>query len=189
MRWNYFYGPRGLQSIYNVSLSARDFTFTLWKQGSWWRHQMETFSALLAICAGSSPVPGELPAPHKGQWRGALMFSLIWVWIKGWENNREAGDLRRYRAYYDVIVMLMPKMNSHTSLHVLLHIGNCSATGLCVTSWGNFYLAHLNNNAFSNAQRLHKKDIGATINRILSNLPANWVTSSPDLGTVWNRKP
>ena len=29
---------------------------------SWWRHQMETFSALLAICAGNSPVPGELPA-------------------------------------------------------------------------------------------------------------------------------
>ena len=26
---------------------------------SWWRHQMETFSALLAICAGNSPVPGE----------------------------------------------------------------------------------------------------------------------------------
>ena len=30
--------------------------------GSWWRHQMETFSALLAICAGNSPVPGEFPA-------------------------------------------------------------------------------------------------------------------------------
>ena len=29
---------------------------------SWWRHQMETFSALLAICAGNSPVSGEFPA-------------------------------------------------------------------------------------------------------------------------------
>ena len=28
---------------------------------SWWRHQMETFSALLTICAGNSPVPGEFP--------------------------------------------------------------------------------------------------------------------------------
>ena len=28
---------------------------------SWWHHQMETFSALLAICAGNSPVPGEFP--------------------------------------------------------------------------------------------------------------------------------
>ena len=46
-------------------------------------------------------------SPHKGQWRGALMFSLICVWLNGWENNREAGDLRRYRAHYDVIAMKM----------------------------------------------------------------------------------
>ena len=44
-------------------------------------------------------------SPHKGQWRGALMFSLICVWIIGWVNNHGAGDLRRYRAHYDVIVM------------------------------------------------------------------------------------
>ena len=43
---------------------------------------------------------------HKGQWRGALMFSLICVWINGWVNNREAGDLKRHRAHYDVIVMI-----------------------------------------------------------------------------------
>ena len=33
------------------------------------------------------------------------MFSLICVWINDWVNDREAGDLRRYRAHYDVIVM------------------------------------------------------------------------------------
>ena len=44
-------------------------------------------------------------SPHKGQWHGALMFSLMCVWINGWVNNREAGDLRRYRAHYDVSVM------------------------------------------------------------------------------------
>ena len=44
--------------------------------------------------------------PHKGQWRGALMFSLICVWINGWViNDREAGDLRHYRAHYAVTVM------------------------------------------------------------------------------------
>ena len=37
---------------------------------SWWRHQMETFSTLLALCAGNSPVTGN--SPHKGQWCGAL---------------------------------------------------------------------------------------------------------------------
>ena len=48
---------------------------------------------------------GPVNSPHKGQWRGALMFSFICVWINGWVNNREAGDLRRYRAHYDVSVM------------------------------------------------------------------------------------
>ena len=45
-------------------------------------------------------------SPHKGQWREALMFSLIYVWINGWVNNRKAGDLRRYSDHYDVIVMV-----------------------------------------------------------------------------------
>ena len=44
------------------------------------------------------------PVPHKGQWRGALMFSLMCACINGWVNNPEAGDLRRHRADYDVIV-------------------------------------------------------------------------------------
>ena len=44
-------------------------------------------------------------SPHKGQWRGALMFSLICAWINGWINNHEAGNLRRHRANYDVTVI------------------------------------------------------------------------------------
>ena len=44
-------------------------------------------------------------SPHKGQWRGALMFTLICARINGWINNREAGHLRRHRTHYDVIVM------------------------------------------------------------------------------------
>ena len=43
-------------------------------------------------------------SPHKAQWRVALMFSLI-CWINGWVNNRDAGDLRRHHAHYDVTVM------------------------------------------------------------------------------------
>ena len=46
-------------------------------------------------------------SPHKGQWCGALMFSLIWAWTNDWVSNREAGYLRRHRAQYDVIVMIM----------------------------------------------------------------------------------
>ena len=46
-------------------------------------------------------------SPHKGQWRGALMFSLICARINGWVNNRVAGDLGRHLANYDVIVMCL----------------------------------------------------------------------------------
>ena len=70
-----------------------------WLPGQWWRHQMEAFTALLALCAGIHRSP--VNSPHKDHWRGALMFSLICAWI----NDREAGDLGRHRAYYDVIVM------------------------------------------------------------------------------------
>ena len=52
---------------------------------SWWCHHIPVNS------------------PHKGQWCGALMLSLICVWINGWVNNRNAGDLKPYRAHYDVI--------------------------------------------------------------------------------------
>ena len=45
-------------------------------------------------------------SPHKGQWRGALIFSLICSWINSWVNNGETGDFRRHRAHYDVIVMI-----------------------------------------------------------------------------------
>ena len=56
------------------------------KTSTWWRHQMETFSALLDFRAGNSPVTGEFP--HNGQWRGALIFSLICAWLNYWVNNR-----------------------------------------------------------------------------------------------------
>ena len=45
-------------------------------------------------------------SPHKGQWSGALMFSLICAWTNGWARNRGTGDLRRYRAHYDVTMMV-----------------------------------------------------------------------------------
>ena len=44
-------------------------------------------------------------SPHKGQWRGALMFSLSCAWINDWVNDCDTGDLRRHCAHYDVPVM------------------------------------------------------------------------------------
>ena len=64
-----------------ISTSNIPFTVPM----SWWRHHMETISALLAICAG--------------------MFSSICARINGWVNNGDAGDLRCHRAHYNIIVM------------------------------------------------------------------------------------
>ena len=61
--------------------------------------------------------PSPVNSPHKGQWRGALMFSLICAWISGWVNNRQAGDSRRHCAHYDVSVMVLPgalKIHNYT---------------------------------------------------------------------------
>ena len=70
-------------------------------------------------------------SPHKGQWRGALMFSLICVWINGWVNNRQACDLRRYRTHYDVTVMLA------------LRACNCEVVGWVPPGWAIFHLIEI----------------------------------------------
>ena len=57
---------------------------------AWWRHQMETFSALLAFVWGIHR--SQVNSPLKGQWRGALMLLWCAPWIKGWVNNREADE-------------------------------------------------------------------------------------------------
>ena len=65
-----------------------------------WEHFPSYWSFVRGI--HRSPVD----SPHKGQWRGASMFSMICAWTNGWANNRFAGDLRRHRTHYDVIVMI-----------------------------------------------------------------------------------
>ena len=70
---------------------------------TWWRHQMEHFPRYWPFVRGIHRFP--MNSQHKGQWPGAFVFSLIGAWINRWVNNREAGDLRRYRAHYDVIEM------------------------------------------------------------------------------------
>ena len=57
-------------------------------------------------------------SPHKGQWRGTLMFSLICAWINRWVKTGEAGDLRRHRAHYDVIVMVSLVLNVYQYLRM-----------------------------------------------------------------------
>ena len=54
---------------------------------------------------GHRYIPLTKDSPHKGQWLGALMFSLICAWTNGWTNNREARYLKRHSAHYDFTVM------------------------------------------------------------------------------------
>ena len=64
---------------------------------------METFSLLLAMYAGNSQVTGEFPTQRPVT--RSFDISSICAWINRWVNNREADDLRRRPAHYDVIVM------------------------------------------------------------------------------------
>ena len=63
-------------------------------------------SALLALCAGNSPVTGEFPSQRPVTRRFDVFFDLRLN--KVWVNNGETGNLRRHRAHYDVIVI--PKL-------------------------------------------------------------------------------
>ena len=66
---------------------------------TWWRHQMETFSALLALCAGNSPVTGEFPSQRPVTRSFYVFFDFTWT------NNGHAGDLRCHHHHYDITVM------------------------------------------------------------------------------------
>ena len=76
-------------------------------QNKWWRHQMEISPRCWSFVWGIQWSP--MNSPHKGQWRGAFVFSLICAWTNRWVNNR-AGYLIRHCAHYDVTIM---KQNKH----------------------------------------------------------------------------
>ena len=65
--------------------------------------------ALLAICAGNSPVTGEYPSQRQMTRHFDVFFDPRLK--NGSVNNGEVGDLRRHRAHYDVTVMMPAKQN------------------------------------------------------------------------------
>ena len=74
-----------------------------------WKHFPRYWPAVRGIHRSS------VNSSHKGQWQGALMFSLICAWTNSWVNNRDAGDLRRHCTHYDVTVIarLIPGHQSY----------------------------------------------------------------------------
>ena len=109
----------------------------------WWRHQTETFSALLAFCGGINRWP--VNSPHKSQWHGTLVFSLIWACTNGWVNNWYAGDLRHHPARYDVIMTII---DTHYLCSVM---GMNYLTWQDLTHWGRDKMAAISQTTLSNA--------------------------------------
>ena len=70
---------------------------------SWWRHRMETISAILDLCEGNTPITGGFPSQRPVTRSSDVC--LIFASTNGWANNRDAGDLRRHRAHYDVTII------------------------------------------------------------------------------------
>ena len=75
---------------------------------TWWRHQMETFSALLAICAGNSPASGEFPAQRPMTRSFGVLFDLsLNKWLRkqswGWWFETLSHPLRRHCNDFDRI--------------------------------------------------------------------------------------
>ena len=92
---------------------------------SWWRHQMETFSALLAICAGNSPVSGEFPAQKPMTRSCDIFFDLrLNKWLSkqswGWwfetlscPLSRHCNDRRTtYVQKYDVLLPIRTRIKA-----------------------------------------------------------------------------
>ena len=85
---------------------------------------METFSTLLALCEGNSPVTGvcEGNSPVTGEFPSQrpvtriFDVSLIGAWTNVWVNSRYAGAFRRHRAHYDVTVMCFELIPSSPEL-------------------------------------------------------------------------
>ena len=107
-------------------------------------------------------------SPHKGQWRGALMFSLFCAWTNAWVNNRDAGDLKGHLAHVGVTVMLrilvLMVMVDNSILPVcyfFLHIPLGWYWHMMMTVWGSFV-----------------KVTGTTDDVVFMNLPNMWITVS-----------
>ena len=122
-------------SIMGIPMLIRRYLYTEMTPGYWqhdgvikWKH----FSRYWPFVRGIHRWP--VDSPHKGQWRRALMFSLICAWTNGWANNRNAGELRRHRADFDVTVI---------SLYI------CSSRSM-FDRWGLFYKRFLANNSYLN---------------------------------------
>ena len=91
--------------VRNTSISLITSVFVPIHHG--WKYCTEFIIMMASSNGNFFCVTGRWPvnSPHKGQWRGALMFYLTCACINGWVNSGEAGDLRRHHGHYDLTLM------------------------------------------------------------------------------------
>ena len=85
-----------------------------------WRHQMETFSALLAFCAGNSPVTRVFPSQRPVTRSYDVLFDSRLN--KRLSNNLDAGDLKRNHSHYDIIVTISGLLQRQWVTHTILPV-------------------------------------------------------------------
>ena len=105
---------------------------------AWWRHQMEHFSRYWPFMRRTHRSP--VNSRHKGQWRRAFVFSLIWTWTKAWANNRNAGYLRRHCTRYDVTVMIiLTPVFFQSAPWVAVRARKAETASPAVAAWAHIY--------------------------------------------------
>ena len=105
-----------------INLQCRQYSDNL---KAWWRHQMETFSALLAFCAGNSPGTGEFPAQRPVTWSFEVFFDLrpnkrVSKQSWGWWSETPSSSLWRY--HNETCLNHVDDHVSPSTVH--LHTGN-----------------------------------------------------------------
>ena len=86
---------------------------------SWWRHQMEAFSALLAFCAGNSPVPGEFPSQRPVTRSFDVFFDMclnkqVSKQSWGWWSETPPSSLWRQCNVFQSLLIISPAISLYT---------------------------------------------------------------------------
>ena len=167
------HGRHGVSNQRQLQTENHSTLFALYLRNDWWRHQMKALSALLAICAGNSPVSGDFPAQRPVARSFDLFFDR--AGINGLINNREAGDLRRHRPNYNVIVMISVHggFPSHRDSYAkMLHamMSSCQNAPRNYVTWHKVIslLTWINNHAY------YKVWIKILIHSLISTVQLSW---------------
>ena len=125
-------------------------TLLQWCKASWWRHQMETLSALLALCAGNSPVTGEFPTQRPvtrsfdvffDQRMNKLLSKQSWGWrfetpsVSLWRHCNDDTVFKDSKDFiqlkYDQLhtsricgLLRLTATHTHTHIYILIYVYN-----------------------------------------------------------------